>query len=217
MGPATRELSRIGVLYCIDGMPAFKPHGLSLKPAEFMLLSLPPWERSRPENMLLHMLMPSKLKKTAMKKYFDWSAVFELTNLAEVGIDGVKILQFGNSLDTPGRSEFLQMQASQSYQGCPHCFHSWVKGLVRKPIFNGAMFFAARVTLSCSKFCGGWSEILLQGRGNEGPTESAKYTDGRRLLHFGNVQETLLWTQGFPHAKHLAWIRLGLEHMRVDA
>jgi hypothetical protein len=144
MGPATCELIRIGVLYCIDGIPAFKPHGLSLKPAEFMLLSLPPWERGRPENMLLHMLMPAKLKRTAMKKYFDWSAQYELIDLARNGVDGVKILHFGNTLDTPGRSELLQMESSKAYQGCPYCFHSWDKGLVRKPDFNGARQFLSR-------------------------------------------------------------------------
>ena len=132
---------RIGLLYCVDGIPAFKPGGLSLKPSEFMILSLPPWERSKPENMLLHMLLPAKLKGQALKKYYDWAASFELNSLHEDGIDGVRVIHFGNSLDTPGRAELLQMQSSSAYQGCPYCFHSWDRGPVKKPAFNGARRF----------------------------------------------------------------------------
>ena len=141
MGPATRVLRRLGLLYCVDGIPAFKPGGLSLKPSEFMILNLSPWERCKPENMILHMLFPAKLKGFALKKYYDWAAAFELNDLAVNGIDGVKIKHFGTSLDTPGRSEILNMEASQAYQGCPHCFHAWQRGPVRKPLFNGARRF----------------------------------------------------------------------------
>lgn len=146
MGPATRVLRRLGLLYCVDGIPAFKPGGLSLKPSEFMILNLPPWERCKPENMLLHMLFPAKLKGLALKKYYDWAATFELNELAVHGIEGVKIKHFGTSLDTPGRSEILCMEASQAYQGCPHCFHAWDRGPVRKPLFNGARRFLSETS-----------------------------------------------------------------------
>ena len=144
MGPCTARLQRIGLHYCVDGIPAFKPGGLSLKPAEFMILSLAPWERIKPENMLLHMLLPSKLKGESLKKYYDWAASYELNDLYTSGVEGVKVVQFGNTMDTPGRSELLAMKSSQSYQGCPHCFHSWEPGLVRKPVFWGARCFLPR-------------------------------------------------------------------------
>ena len=130
-----------GLLYCVDGIPAFKPGGLSLKPSEFMILSLPPWERCKPENMLLHMLLPSKLKAVALKKYYDWSAKYELTDLHVHGISGIKVKHFGTSLDTPGRQEILRMESSQAYQGCPYCFHAWDRGPVKKPVFCGARSF----------------------------------------------------------------------------
>ena len=91
--------------------------------------------------MLLHMLLPSHLKGKSLKKYYDWAAQYELRELAETGIDGVRVIHFGATLDTPGRSELLNMQSSASYQGCPFCFHAWDRGLRIKPDFCGARSF----------------------------------------------------------------------------
>ena len=86
MGPATLDLKRIGWLFCVDGIPAFAAGTLSLKPAEFINLSLPPGVRSQSENILLMMLLPSSLAKgQAQKKYYDFAAAFELNDLATTG------------------------------------------------------------------------------------------------------------------------------------
>ena len=86
MGAATVDLKRIGWLFCVDGIPAFAAGTLSLKPAEFINLSLPPGVRSKAENILLMMLLPSSLTKgQAQKKYYDFAAAFELNDLATTG------------------------------------------------------------------------------------------------------------------------------------
>ena len=96
-----------GLQFCVDGIPAFSANTLSLKPAEFMNLSLPPTERHKVENMLLLMLLPSVMKGVDSKKYYDFAAKFELNELFHVGIDGVKVKVFSTSMDTPGRAELL--------------------------------------------------------------------------------------------------------------
>jgi len=86
MGPVTSSLERIGLLFCVDAIPAFAAGTLSLKPMEFINLSLPPGVRSRAENIMLLMLLPSTLAKgRAQKKYYDFAADFELTDLATKG------------------------------------------------------------------------------------------------------------------------------------
>ena len=111
--------------YCVDGIPAFNSGGLSIKPAEWMILSLPPALRTDPRNMLLHMLLPSTCKGLQSKKYYDWAASFEVNDLHKNGVAGFRVITYGNTLDTPGRSEMLGLQASTAYQGCPHCYHEW--------------------------------------------------------------------------------------------
>lgn len=86
MGAATFPISRIGLLYCIDAIPAFAAGTLSLKPAEFILLSLPPGQRTKSDNIMLFMLLPNNLAKgAAQKKYYDWAAEFELNDIAKNG------------------------------------------------------------------------------------------------------------------------------------
>ena len=86
MGPVTLPLKRIGLLFCVDAIPAFAAGTLSLKPMEFINLSLPPGVRSKAENIMLLMLLPSSLSKgRAQKKYYDFAAAFELTDLAAKG------------------------------------------------------------------------------------------------------------------------------------
>ena len=108
MGPVTFPNNRIGLQFCIDAIPAFAAGTLSLKPAEFINLSLPPAVRNKAENIILSMLMPANLAKgRSQKKYFDFIADYELSSLARTGIDGVKIKLFSASLDTKGREEIL--------------------------------------------------------------------------------------------------------------
>ena len=86
MGEATFPILRIGLQFCIDAIPAFAAGTLSLKPAEFIVLSLPPGMRNKAENILLLMLMPASLPKgQCQKKYYDFVAKFELNELATKG------------------------------------------------------------------------------------------------------------------------------------
>ena len=77
MGPATFPNKRMGLLFCVDAIPAFAAGTLSLKPAEFINLSLPPALRTLSENIMLLMLLPNNLEKgSAQKKYYNWAADF---------------------------------------------------------------------------------------------------------------------------------------------
>ena len=76
----------MGLLFCVDAIPAFAAGTLSLKPMEFINLSLPPGIRSKAENIMLLMLLPASLAKgRAQKKYYDFAADFELNDLATTG------------------------------------------------------------------------------------------------------------------------------------
>ena len=115
MGPASSPVQRMGLLYCSDGIPAFAKHkeSISLKPCEFVNLSLPPAIRIRPKFMLMHMLIPDTVKSVGQKKYYDFAASYELNDIFNKGIDGVKVFCFGFSMDTKGREEILGIQTSQ--------------------------------------------------------------------------------------------------------
>ena len=107
---------KIVLLICVDAIPAFKNLGMSLMPAEVIILSLPPQFRTRPEFMLLSMLIPANLKPASQKKYFDYLCA-ELNSLATDGLqDGLgetrHVLFFGSSLDLPGRDKFLGFRGS---------------------------------------------------------------------------------------------------------
>lgn len=95
---------RIILQFCIDAIPAFANNSFSLKPAEFINLSLPPALRGKAENIMLLMLVPATMKE-GQKKYFDFAARYELNELYATGIDGVRVKVFGSSLDTKGREE----------------------------------------------------------------------------------------------------------------
>ena len=79
-GAACVPVQRIILQFCIDAIPAFAAGTYSLKPAEFINLSLPPSIRGRAENILLLMLVPATMK-AGQKKYFDFAARYELDNL----------------------------------------------------------------------------------------------------------------------------------------
>lgn len=107
MGPPTYPIKRIGLQFCIDAIPAFAEGSYSVKPGAASNSSLPPTERFKPENMLLIIVIPTSIKDPNVKKYYDWAAKYELDELYEVGIDGVKVKVFNTSMDTPGRSELM--------------------------------------------------------------------------------------------------------------
>ena len=109
MGPAEYPCTRIGLQMCVDGIPAFAANTFSLKPLEFMNLSLPPSIRGKAHNMLLLMLLPTSLKGPAQKKFYDFAAKYELNDLHHAGVLGVKVKVFSASMDTKGREELLGM------------------------------------------------------------------------------------------------------------
>ena len=134
MGPPTRTLTRIGVQYCVDGIPAFaRKSTLSVKPAQFIILSLPPWLRYQARHMLVQMLIPSRLKGKAAKKYYDFVGEDEMNELRRDGVGGVRVLMYGDTLDAPGRREMLSMESVSAFYPCPHCLHTCQPGL-RKQI-----------------------------------------------------------------------------------
>ena len=75
-----------GLLFCVDGIPAFSANTKSLKPAELVNLSLPPSMRGRPEFMLPLMFLPATLKYREQNKYYNWAAKYELNDLLNTGI-----------------------------------------------------------------------------------------------------------------------------------
>ena len=137
MGPVTQNLERIGLQLCVDAIPAFQHGGLSVKPLEFMILSLPPAHRTQTRNMLLCMLIPSQLKGLAARKYYDWAAQYEMNDLHLRGVSGVRAIVYGTSLDAPGRAEIVQMQAHTAMFGCPHCQILFGAGLLTQCDFGG--------------------------------------------------------------------------------
>ena len=79
--------------------------------------------------MIVHALIPAQLKSQAAKKYYDWLGVNEITPLHREGVDGVRVIVYGNTLDTPGRREVLNMQTVTAFYPCPHCLHTWEPGM----------------------------------------------------------------------------------------
>ena len=107
MGPPSTPNRRIAFQICGDSIPAFSANTLSIKPIEWFCWSLPPTLRYLVDYMQLLMLIPAKFKGPQQRKYWDFAADFEITDLFHNGVDEVKIRIFGTSLDTPGRAEML--------------------------------------------------------------------------------------------------------------
>lgn len=109
----------IMLLFCMDAIPAFKNQGLSLMPAESIVLNVAPWLRGKPEYMMLHFLIPATLKEHEQKKYFDYMTI-ELNTLATTGIPHpsgrgvIKVAVFATPLDLPGRDKFFWLRGSFS-------------------------------------------------------------------------------------------------------
>ena len=81
MGPVTYPNTRIGLQYCIDAFPTNAEGSRSTKPGGFMNLSLPPPARTKPEHMLMVIIIPTSLKEMSQKKYYDFMADYELNDL----------------------------------------------------------------------------------------------------------------------------------------
>ena len=133
IGAQTSRLNRVVIHSCVDGMPAHnrKQCG-SVKPIQHLILSEPPWLRYRAEHMLIQMLIPASLKRDAARKYYDFAAQYEMNDLHRYGVDGVRVIQYGMTLDTPGRRELLDMESVTAHFHCPHCLHTWQPGLRRQ-------------------------------------------------------------------------------------
>ena len=84
-GTASRPIQRILLQFCIDAIPAFAEGSYSLKPAEFMILSLPPALRAKAANIMLFMLIPA-IMKSGQKKFYDFAARYELNALYATGL-----------------------------------------------------------------------------------------------------------------------------------
>ena len=107
------------LLWCMDAIPAFKRKGISLMPAESMLLNLPPWLRAKTKYIMLHFLMPSTLKERAQKKYFDYMITMDLNPLATTGIPHptivgriIRVAIFATPLDLPGKDKLFWLRGS---------------------------------------------------------------------------------------------------------
>ena len=128
-----RSLDRIVLHMCVDGVEAFahgrQASGSTVKPIQYWIGNLPPWLRYKLKYMLVHALIPAHLKDKAAKKYYDWLGRHEMSPLRRDGVDGVRVIVYGNTLDTPGRRELLNMKAVTAFYPCPHCLHSWQPGL----------------------------------------------------------------------------------------
>ena len=137
VGPPGRTLTRVVLHGCVDGVPVYKRKELySVKLLQSNILNLPPWLRYQARHMIYHMLYPSKYKARESRKYYDFVAKYELQDLFVHGVDGVKIIFYGMTLDTPGRREELHMQAVTAFYPCPHCIHTWQPGL-RGQVYGG--------------------------------------------------------------------------------
>ena len=114
-GPPDAKQIRVVLQLAVDGIPAFSvSNGVSVKPWGYMILSLAPHLRVRAGNFLLQCLIPSRLKGQAAKKYYDFAAYYEMNRLHDEGIDGVRVVVYGTTLDTPARAELLQLQVCVS-------------------------------------------------------------------------------------------------------
>ena len=133
LGPVLHgKLTRMGVLVCVDAVPAFhamRKGAPSLMPTELINLSLPAHLRYDPDNMIIWMLIPSSMSAQAQLKYFNYLAVNELNPLFEDGVPGpdgpVKIKLFGASLDLKGKEKFYnQVLNIFIHYFSIHYFHS---------------------------------------------------------------------------------------------
>ena len=130
VGPPGDRLTRIVLHACVDSCPAHgRKQATSVKPFQYFVCNLPPWLRYQLRFMLVHFLIPPHLKGSKAKKYYDWIGINEVNDLYRNGVEGVRVIVYGDTNDTPGRRELLNMQAISAFYPCPHCIHTWQPGL----------------------------------------------------------------------------------------
>ena len=112
-----------------------------MKPWVHFVCNLPPWLRYRAENMLVQAIIPAKLKDQAARKYYNFAASFEMNRLYREGVNGVRVVLYGTSLDSPGRRELLAMQLVSAYYCCPTCLHTWQPGPFKQLVCGGYRLF----------------------------------------------------------------------------
>ena len=136
-GPPGERLTRVVLHGCVDSCPAYgRRQSASVKPYQYFVGNLPPWLRYQLRYLLIHFLIPPHLKGRKAKKYYDWIGINEVNDLFRNGVDGVRVIIYGDTLDTPGRRELLNMQAVSAFYPCPHCIHNWQPGL-RGQVYGG--------------------------------------------------------------------------------
>ena len=140
IGPLVRRggkvlLTRMGLLVCIDGFPAFnlkRKGAISLCPSELINLSLPPDLRYDPDNIMIWLLIPNEMSATSQLKYFKYVTINELNPLQTEGVPGpdghVKIKLFGATLDLKGKEKFYNTSSVGSYCGCTTCEVHYERG-----------------------------------------------------------------------------------------
>ena len=105
MGPCNYPNDRLGFVMCIDGIPAFSAGTKSLIPWVWGNWSLPPTHRVQLKYMLLYMLLDDSIKYEAQRKYYDFAIDYELKELHDEGVDGVRVKVFTAPMDTKGKEE----------------------------------------------------------------------------------------------------------------
>ena len=115
-------------------------------PAEFIVLSHPPWLRYKSDHILASFLLPDGLSAAQQKKFFDKIIELDYNPLFTEGITDpsgrvFKVEIFGATLDLKGREKFLNQVSVQSYVGCAHCRAVFPKG------HGGPCFGIARKSL----------------------------------------------------------------------
>ena len=55
----------------------------------------------------MSIVFQTTIKDINQKKYYDFMANFELSNLFSKGVEGVRVKVFSTSMDTPGRAELM--------------------------------------------------------------------------------------------------------------
>ena len=109
MGPCNYPNDRLGFVMCIDGIPAFAAGTKSLIPWVWRNDSLPPTQRVQLKNIILYMLLDDSIKYEKQRKYFDFAVDYELHELYQDGLDGVRVKVFCSSLDIKGKEEMSGM------------------------------------------------------------------------------------------------------------
>ena len=129
-------MTNSNLIQIVNGQTLFATQG-SVKPWLEANFNLPPWLRYQAEHMLVHALIPAKLKDAQARKYYDFAAVYEMNRLYREGVNGVRVVLYGTSLDSPGRRELLSMQLVSAYYCCPNCLHTRQPGPYKKLVYGG--------------------------------------------------------------------------------